>query len=198
MGIFDIFSSDDSDSAVGKRVLQAYFDSAVSFPEFQFGDFDSWLTWLNSRVPSFDEVIGNLVKINYASTTEGQAQDRVALLANQTGGQANVSDITLAAGGKGDSVNWGAAIPEVGAQTVSDTIKYGTEVLQNTGTGVMSTLALVKYLPWILGGAAAIYIFSFGRTSGKKLGKSAEGLSKSLGESAKKLADAASDRIKRK
>lgn len=189
MSLFDIFSSSSaaSDTDVGNQVLQAYFLEASKFPEFGFGDYDAWITSEQTKVSDIVELIGQLVKGNYASTTVDQAASRVQQLANSSGGQATPSDIIAAAGGKGDTINWSAAIPEVGAQTAKDTAAYVATTAQNIGQGVMATTSLVKYLPWILGIGAGLYIFTVAKTSGH-----------SLGSAARTLSDAAAERIRRK
>lgn len=152
------FSSEEADEVVGQRLLSAYYNQAINFPEFPWTSFDLWLAHLNSKVPEFDKLVGELVKMNYASTTEAQAQDRLVELANQSAGEASPSQIVAVAGGKGDSINWSAAIPEIASESAADV----TAVVQNVGKGVLGTLNMTKYLPWILLGAGALFIYTQG------------------------------------
>ncbi|NJM09359.1 MAG: hypothetical protein HC883_00205 [Bdellovibrionaceae bacterium] len=163
MSLFDWFTG-PSDASVGREVLGAYFDKAVIFPEFGYSDFDTWLVHLESKVPGYVELIGELVKSNSASTTVSQAAERVALLGNQSGGLATVSQITQAAGGRGDTINWMAAIPEIAQDTLSDVADTASELAQNVGQGVLGTANMIKYLPWILGGAGALYLIVLGKS----------------------------------
>lgn len=198
-GLFDFFSS-SSDSDTGRTVLQAYFDEATKYPAFKFTDYDSWITWATTSLggQNFQDLVGNLVNINYAATSVSDSADRVANLANQSGGTANLQSIVSAAGGNGNTVNWGAAIPEVTVNTLSDTAAYLTTAAGDIGTGVMGTLSLTKYLPWILGGAAVLYIYTIAKSSGGGIGRGFENLSKAGSDSLRKVSSAASDRIARK
>jgi hypothetical protein len=151
------FSADDPQST-GKQILTQYFEVAKNFPAFGYTDYDAWMTAQNVIIPDFEAFVGGLVISNSASTTIGQAGSRLESLADQSGGTAKQWQIVSAAGkGVGDSVNWAAGIPAIAADTALDTLKYATTVAQNVGTGVMGTLSLVKYLPWILGIGAAVY-----------------------------------------
>jgi hypothetical protein len=107
----------------------------------------------------FPTMVGNLVRINSASTTLSDAGKRLRELANSSKGQASVSQIIGAAGGRGDTINWGRAIPEVTTQTAIDIAHETASIAQNVGTGVLDTLKLTKYLPIILLGAGAFYLY---------------------------------------
>jgi hypothetical protein len=156
MSFFDLFSSEESDASVGKRVLEGFFNEAANFSEFQFSsDFEAWLTYLKGKVSDIEELIGQLVKANYASTTIDQAIERVARLANTSSGLASIPDIVSAAGGRGDTVNWSAALPEIASESLSD----AGAAIQNVGHGVLGTINMTKYLPFILLGAGALYIY---------------------------------------
>lgn len=171
MSLFDIFSS-NSDADVGNEVLQAYFYEAQKYPEFTYGSYEAWLTYMDAIVPDFAAFIGKLVNDNYASTTVDQAKDRVRQLANSSIGQAKIQNITAAAGGKGDQVNWAAGVPEIVGETAKDAAQYAVNTAQAVGQGVMSTTALLKYLPWILGAGAALYIVTVAKGHSKFLGRS--------------------------
>ncbi len=157
-GLFDIFSS--SGQSVGKSLLNAYVDEALKFSEFPHADYDAFITWANARVPDYETLIGDLVAANYASTSVDQAMDRLISLANQSHGAASISQIVAVAGGRGDTVNWAAGIPEISEGVARDAIAQATEIAQGVGQGVLSTAKLMKYLPWILGAAGAVYIFT--------------------------------------
>ena len=162
----DIFSSGPSDKDAGNQVLKAYFDEASKFPEFGFGDYDSWVTWLNQTFNGdFVSFIGNLVNMNYASESVSQAADQLTYLANASGGQATIPQITQNAGGSGDTVNYAAAIPEVASGAASTLVSTA----ENVGQGIISTGKMIKYLPWILGIGAAIYLYSSGKGTGSAL-----------------------------
>lgn len=198
-GLFDIFSSGPSDADVGNQVLSAYYNEAANFPEFSgYPTYEAWTTWLDSQVPDFVTFIGNLVNMNVASTTPGDAATRLAQLANSSGGQANISAITSTAGGSGNTVNYMAAIPEVAEQTAVGVVTTAANVAANVGGGVLDTLNLAKYLPWILGAAAGLYIYTMAKSSGKGVGEGARALGTSAGESLKRLSEAARARISKK
>jgi len=150
--------SDDSPDSVGDSLLKAYFEEASAFAEFSFADYEAWLTWLKSRVPDLALLIGELVISNVASTSVDDSRERMISLANQSRGQATIPELVQAAGGRGDSVNWGAGLPEIAINTTTDVAALATEVAQNVGQGVISTMKLAKYLPWILGGSLVLYI----------------------------------------
>lgn len=170
-GILDWLTGGGSDDSVGLEVLSAYFNEAVKYPEFSFSDYDSWIAWATAQVPDFQNFVGSLVNMNSASTTADQAATRLTALANNSGGQATLPQIVSSAGGNGDSINWAVAIPSIATQTTADVAAYAATVAQNVGTGVMGTLSLVQYLPWILGGAAALYIFTIAKTQGGSLSR---------------------------
>ena len=169
MGLFDWFTN--SDESVGKNMLEAYYDEASNFTAFTHGTFDAYLSWLNARVPDFPAFLGELVRLNYASTTEGDAIDRLVELANSSGGEATIPQITTAVGGRGDTVNWAAGVPEIAYETIEDASAQASEIAQNVGQGVLSTLNLTKYLPWILAGGAVLYIAVLAKGHGKILKK---------------------------
>jgi len=171
MGFWPFSSSEDSNKELGLSLLQSYFDEARNFSEFPYNDFSGWVSELNSKIPDFDVLLGELVKSNYASTTEGQAHNRVIDLANQSSGQATPQEIVGAAGGRGDSVNWLGGIPEIAMDTVSDAVSQTSEAFQNVGTGVFGTLNIMKYLPWILIGGGALFIWSNGSSLAKTFEK---------------------------
>lgn len=195
MSIFDFFSSTVSDKDAGTEVLKAYYDEASYFPEFTYGSYEAWLIWLNSMgIPNFDEFVGELVKANSASTTIAQAASRVADLANKSGGQATTSQIVSAAGGKGDTINWSQAIPEIGYVTGSQLV----ESAQNVGQGVLSTANLMRYMPWILGVGGTIYIIYLAKSMGGGIGKSAQTLAEGASRSMRTLSEAGAERLRRR
>lgn len=153
MSFFDFFGT-ASNKDTGLDILHSFYDEAKNYVAFTYPDFDSWMSYLDSRVPNFAELIGELVLSNSASTTVDQAKSRLYQLANRSGGEASIPDITKTAGGSGDTINWLAAVPEVTIESVEDV----AELAQSVGQGVASTLNATKYLPWILGGAAVLYI----------------------------------------
>lgn len=181
MSFFDFFS--DSDEEVGNEVLKAYYDEAYKFSDFNHATYEAWVNWLNSKVPGFVADTGALVKMNSASTSVEDSQDRMIYLANKSGGKANVAAITMAAGGNGSTVNWSAAIPDVASETAKDILA----VVQTVGDGSLATVKLLKYMPWILGGAGALYIVFLAKGTGRSVGRSIE-----------KLSGAASERLSRK
>lgn len=156
MSLFDWFSS--TPKSVGDDLLTAYFNEASKFPEFAYPSYDAWMAFLLSKVPDYVELIGELVLNNEASTSVDQARDRMVQLANESGGQASIPQIVQAAGGRGDTINWMSAVPEIASNTAIDLAETAGEIVQGVGTGILSTAKLAKYLPWILGGAAALYI----------------------------------------
>jgi hypothetical protein len=176
--------AEDSDQKVGDDIMLAFFDEAVNYPGFQYSDYTTWITATTGYDPTFVSGLGQLVKSNYASTSVSGAIDRVRELAATSQGMAKPQQIIMTAGTSG-GVNWAAAIPEVGYETVKDVATQATEIAQDIGQGTLSTLKLVKYLPIILLGAGAIYLVVMARTTGGSLGRSVE-----------KLSDAAASRIR--
>jgi hypothetical protein len=165
VSLFDFFSGQTPEQT-GRDVLLSYFNEAKNFPEFQYKSLDQWISWLNSKVPAFPIVIGDLVIGNYASTTKSQAQSRVAMLANKSGGKATIPQIVQAAGGSGEKVNYYAAVPEVAKASGKELVS----IAQDVGAGVVGTLRLAKYLPVILLGAGAIAIYAYASSAGRVVG----------------------------
>jgi len=169
--------------STGKNVLTGYYNEAIKFPNFTYRSFDSWLAYLDSRInENFAKFVGELVESVSASSTVAEARERLVQLANSSGGEATIPQLTASAGGRGDTVNWIQGVQEVTVDTVEDVSQLATETLQDIGEGVTDTMKLVKYLPWILGAGAALYIFVLAKGHGKAVGR---------------IADAAADRIKR-
>ncbi len=163
MSFLDSWFGGQSNAVVGERVLREYFDEASNFSEFTHPSFEAWVSWLSARVPDFVDFIGELVNGNSASTSIDGAVERVRDLANTSAGQATIPQIVQSAGGSGDSVNWAAAIPEIASESVQDL----GEAVQNVGSGVLSTANMMKFLPVILLGGAALYIYVKANKSGK-------------------------------
>lgn len=185
MSLFDWFSSEESNVSVGEQVLKSYYNEAIKFPEFGFSSYEAWINSIKSKIPDYVELVGDLVIMNYASTSLEDSMDRAAQLANQSGGQASTQEIVMAAGGRGDTVNWSAGIPEItsgAAETLTDTF-------ENIGEGVLATGNMLKYLPWILGAAGALYVYTWAKSSGGAMGGS-------VGQGIKSLADAGAERIR--
>lgn len=176
MALFDFFASGPSDKDVGHEVLRAYFEEASKFPEFGYTDFDSWLVFLQSRVPDILELVGGLVNANAASTTVSGSAERMAQLGNESGGQATIPQLVAVAGGKGDSINWAQAVPEIAVETLSDVGSEAYTLSKNIKSGVLDTANMVKYLPWILGGAGILFIMGWSRSSGAEIGKGVRSL----------------------
>ena len=167
MGWLDSIFGGYGNKDVGNQVLEAYFDEAIKYPEFTYASYESWIAYLESRVPEFTDLIGELVNSNSASTTVGQAAERLYALANDSAGQATIPQITATSGGAGNTINWMAAIPEIAQESGSQILT----TVQNVGTGALATANMVKYLPWILGGAAVLYIGVFAKAQGGSIGK---------------------------
>ena len=150
----DIFSSSSvlDDRANGLILMQAFYDKAQSF-QIPYASFDAYLTDAEKKVPEFAANLGELVRINSLSTDMTSAVTRMQDLAVKSKGLASLSAQVMAAGGTGDTVNWSELLPSV----AGDVASTGLNVLENVGHGVLGTLNLVKYLPWILGGAAILY-----------------------------------------
>jgi hypothetical protein len=167
----DIFTSSDSpagDRDSGLRILRAYFDTSRNYPTFIFADFNSFISSLEQKTGyDFPSHVGELVRMNYASTTESEAARRVSALADSTQGQASASQMIASAGGKGDTINLSAAIPEVASATGAELVS----MTQDIGAGLTGTIKALKYLPWILGVGAVIYIVFIAKKHGEVLDK---------------------------
>ncbi len=164
---------------VGRDVLTGYYNEAINFPAFTHPSFDAWIAYLDSRInENFALFIGELVESVSASSTVSQARERLAQLANSSGGEATIPQLTATAGGRGDTVNWMQGVQDVTVDTVEDVAQLATDTLQNVGEGVLGTMKLVKYLPWILGGAAALYVFVLAKSHGGAVGKIADRISR--------------------
>jgi hypothetical protein len=167
MGLWGFFEDDatkDHDS--GTRILSAYFESAKEFPEFQYADADSFIEALNQKLGGEDFAlnIGEIVRLNYASTDESTAISRVQNLAQVSRGTANPSQIIgIAATTGSDTINWSAMLPEVAIQTAQDLAEETVEIAQAAGEGILATGKTLKYLPWILGGAAVLALLYYGQ-----------------------------------
>ena len=193
MGIWGGWFSGSNPTATGEKLLKAYFFEAQKFPEFTHPSFEAYVTFLKSRVPDIVETIGELVESNYRSTTVEQAETRMRILANQSGGKATIPQLVQTAGGSGDTINWWAAIPEVAQDTA---IQAGSELLESAQEfkegagdvweGGVGTLKVMKYLPWILGGVAVLAIGGYFIAAGSQTGRGVRA-----------LAEAGADRIRR-
>lgn len=159
MGWFDSIFGGDSNVDIGKRLLTAYYNEASQFSSFQHPSYDAFVAYLVARDPTFVEGLGDLVLGNYHSTSVGQAEDRMISLANQSEGTGTIGQLVQAAGGNGSTVNWWAMVPEATGDTISDLAAISTNVAQNVGTGVLGTLNMVRYLPFILIGGGALYLY---------------------------------------
>ena len=178
---FSLFGSTTPADA-GATILQAYFNAASQFSTFEYPDYGSWMDYINvdlNQGPDFASDVGNLVLNNSASTTIGQATDRVVALANSSSGDASPSDIIGTAGGVGSSYspNILAAIPAVATSTATQIATgavTGAEAVGNlainTAKGAVSTVnilaSLMNYLPIILVGAGALYLYSMRKEVG--------------------------------
>jgi hypothetical protein len=176
------------DRTVGLRVLTAYYNEASQYPStFPYTTFNDFLAWaeLGSALATD---IGTLIRQTSSNFTnsESQATASVVALADQSQGQASQGNIMQAAGGQ-SNINWSSAAPVLALDIASATGTQALSVAQNVGTGALGTLNLLKYLPWIVLGYGALYVFSFGKSSGGSLGKAAG-----------KFIDTASERIRKK
>lgn len=155
----DFFSSSStSNRDLGIDLLRSYYDYARLNAGFNYSSFDDFISKAEAKVPDFATNIGELVNMNSASTTQGEARNRLIDLANKSQGTASLSQIVTAAGGTGDTVNWTQAIPEIAVETGTNLVTTTSDILQSVGEGSIATLKLFKYLPWIIGGAALLYV----------------------------------------
>jgi hypothetical protein len=179
------FGPDDDpsqDAANGLTLLTTYFTAASQFTNFPYPDIATFQSYCETLVPGFTANLGELVRLNSASTTLGQAEDRLTALATNNQGNwpsspagLNLSQMTGAAGGMGDSVNWQLAIPTVAAQTVAQVASGAVSAVSAVGSGILSAgstaIALIQYLPYIALGGAALYIFTIAGGPAKLFGK---------------------------
>ena len=160
-GFFDFFSSStdvSADRADGMMLLEAYYNTAASFADFGYSSFADFLAWIE-RGSTVATDIGELVRMNNMSTTLDEAKSRLTDLASKSRGKATASEIVRAAGGTGDTVNWYAAAPAIAEDVAETAVETAGEVLSNVGTGVLGTLKLVKYLPYVAVGVGALYLY---------------------------------------
>lgn len=177
------FSSDESTNReLGLSLLRSYFDTAKTYPSFTFSSFDQFLSNAESKVENFATNVGELVKMNVYSTSESEARSRLSDLAKKSQGLASLSQIIAAAGGSGNTVNWSAVVPEVTAEASQGVLQAGSEFLQNTGAGVLSTLNLVKYLPWFVVGGGLIYLVIIASKHGASTGRAIEDVARAGAE----------------
>ena len=162
------FSSEPSDHDLGLKVVTAYATEALKYPEFKFSSVDEFITDATSKISDYLETVGSLVKANVASISQDDAVNSVIALADKSRGQASLSQIVMAAGGHGDTINYWQAVPEVAEETATDIVKETKEVLQDVGTGALATLKLTKYLPWVLGVGGLLYLFKSDLLKGLK------------------------------
>ena len=164
------FSSELSDHDLGLKIATAYADRALNYPDFDFSSADEFIEDAETKIPDYLETIGSLVKANVASISQSDAVNNVIKLADASKGHASLSQVVMAAGGHGDTINLWQAVPEVVTETTKEIVKQAGEVAQAVGTGTLATLKLTKYLPWILGIGGALYLFS-GKISIPRLAK---------------------------
>lgn len=171
---------------IGLQVLQSYYDEAQGLSEFKYGSFDEFVNYLESKVPGYVQNIGDLVVMNSASTTVDGAKSRVADLARQSHGAANVSAIVQAAGGTGDSINWYTAIPDIAVGTGKDLVAAAVKKAGSLTEGISGTFGLLKYMPVILLAGGALFLWKFGG-----------GLSSQAGGALRDVTGAVGERIRR-
>lgn len=150
----EFFSSSTTDRELGLSILRVYYDEAKYYSSFGYKSFDEFLSYAESKVEGFATNVGELVRMNTYSTSESEAMSRVKDLAQKSQGLASLSQIIAASGGSGDTVNWSAVIPDV----VADSTQQAGQLVQSVGTGVSGSLEMLKYLPWIIGGLALVYV----------------------------------------
>lgn len=185
----DLWGGDESsDRELGIELLRTYYEAARIHPGMVHSSFDAFLSSSESIVPQYADLIGELVKSNKYSTSVSEAKNRLIDLATKSKGTAALQQIVQAAGGSGDTVNWTGIIPDLSKDVATEVMTEAGEFLQNTGTGVMSTLNLVRYLPWIVGGAAIIYLVIVASKHGAGFSRATERLATDTGEAIKTLA----------
>ncbi len=185
MSFLDWFSSEKSDRETGIAILESYFDEASKFSSFPYGSLDAYVTAIESKIPGYADLLGQIQKANYASVSLDDSKELARELANASGGTAKPQDI-MSKTTNSSGINWSAAIPEVTSNTVSDVGDKLYEVAQDVSTGTFGTLKLLKYAPYIVLGGGALYLVFMAKSMGGGIGKSVG-----------RLADAGAERLKK-
>mgnify|MGYP003347627316 CR=1 FL=1 len=107
------FSSELSAHDLGLKIATAYADRALNYPDFDFSSADEFIEDAETKIPDYLETIGSLVKANVASISQSDAVNNVIKLADASKGHASLSQVVMAAGGHGDTINLWQAVPEV-------------------------------------------------------------------------------------
>lgn len=164
------FWDKESPRDLGLRVLEAYYNDARGYGQFQFSTFGEFLAWAE-RATTLATDIGELIQNNSSTISEGEAVDAVRTLAHRSQGTASQGQIMQAAGSGYVSMNWTSAAPELAAEVGEGVLETGKEYAMAVGEGVGGTIKLVKYLPWIILGGSALYVFVIAKGHSKALGR---------------------------
>ncbi len=170
MSLFDW--SSDTPFSIGEEILQAYYYEAVQFESFlqSFPSYEAFVEW-GERATTLRFDMGELVQNTSLTNSKESAISRVQDLARKSFGQAKQGDIIRAAGGSGNEINWFVFVPAVSQDVAEGVLKEGLDIAQSIGTGVTSSLKMLKYLPFILVGAGALWIGFNSKSFSSLIGK---------------------------
>lgn len=177
LGFFDWFSSSDSsiddpakDTERGQELLRAYYDAVKEFNDI-FPTFESFMAKLKSVQGNafVDEFLGMAVRFNKDHVSMDKAKELLETIAYETGGQIPANPQSVFA----KVINEYAADPSVVRVVIQNfvpltwdvaqqAVATAVDVSQNVGSGVLDTARMLKFLPYILLGAGALYIVSRG------------------------------------
>lgn len=200
--IFGYTQSDDP--ANGLTLLTSYFNEATNYPDnFSYDNVQDFITAISTQLnEDFQSFVGQTYRLAQSAISLSQAQAQMVALADSTQGAANPSQITQAAGAIGaaaNQVNLSQAIPTVTGQTAETVATQAANVAANVGTavesvgqGVIASVNMLQYLPYILLGAGALVLYVWSKTTASEVG----GAIKAAGEGVKAVSGAASDTIK--
>ena len=143
---------------IGRAALQYFHnESARKFPDIYKMKFDQLLEALATKRKKFAEGIGDMIVI--AEIPDGKVHDAFEMLAAKSYGKVpTFQDFTNALNGQVGKLSFydlGPAIVEITKGTIKDSMA----IAEKAGNTIIETgFSFMKWLPWILGGLAALII----------------------------------------
>lgn len=156
-----------NDAEVGENALKAWFKYALSYPDNFTMSYDELKNYVLAKSPAFFDGLG--LAINSIGLSSDKVDSTMQMLADKGEGRLpeNFSAFFNAIGKTGSDVSfWDAikyTIKETSSQVVDNAYSTAQDISSSVSdirSGVFSTASALKYLPWILGAGAALYIFT--------------------------------------
>lgn len=165
------FAPDPSDEPNGEKALQYFYNKATSYSGNDLPAFQDFLSGLSSKSPELISTIGFTART--IGLTDSQVQTAMEQVADQGQGQVpqNFSVFFNALGQAGENPSFWSAIKFVSWNTAQTLIQDAQSAGSSIQQGVMSTISLSKYLPWMLGIGVGLFIVTYASSLGGGPGK---------------------------